>query len=126
MVTICCSSDRPNIKIGVKKIKYALNSYCDLAFLILMGWKDGNPPPPPKFLIFFDSIPDAINAIQYLHKRLPPDMQDKIKWFNTDMTGEYKDTELTNLISGDTWGYCTTDSFRMGMDILDIMLIIQW
>ncbi|KAG1896394.1 uncharacterized protein F5891DRAFT_893653, partial [Suillus fuscotomentosus] len=42
------------------------------------------------------------------------------------MTGEYKDTELINLISGETWGYCTTDSFGMGMDVPDIMLIIQW
>ncbi|KAG1896395.1 uncharacterized protein F5891DRAFT_1130328 [Suillus fuscotomentosus] len=73
MVTIRRSSDRPNIKIGVRKIKYALNSYCDLAFLIPTGWKDGNPPPPHQ---------NAINATRYLRKRLPPDMQDKIKWFN--------------------------------------------
>ncbi|KAG1726521.1 uncharacterized protein EDB91DRAFT_1229044 [Suillus paluster] len=79
-----------------------------------------------KFLIFFDSIPDAINATLYLHKHLPTNMQDKIKWFNADMTGGYKDAELTNLILGDTWGYCTTDSFGMGMDVPDIMLIIQW
>jgi hypothetical protein len=77
-----------------------------------MGWKVGNPPPP-KFLIFFDSIPDAINATKYLCKYLPADIQEKIKWFNADMTKEYKDTELTNLISGDTWGYCMTDSFGM-------------
>ncbi|KAG2033587.1 hypothetical protein BDR03DRAFT_840760, partial [Suillus americanus] len=34
MVTIHRSSDHPNIKIGVRKIKHALNSYTDLAFLI--------------------------------------------------------------------------------------------
>ncbi|KAG2367211.1 hypothetical protein BDR07DRAFT_1263953, partial [Suillus spraguei] len=42
MVTIRHSSDRPNIKIGVKKIKHALNSYADLAFLIPTGWKLGD------------------------------------------------------------------------------------
>ncbi|KAG1736671.1 P-loop containing nucleoside triphosphate hydrolase protein [Suillus paluster] len=124
MITIRRSSDRPNIKIGVKKIKHALNSYADLAFLIPTGWKVGDPPVQ-KFLIFFDSIPDAINATLYLRKCLPTNMQDKIKWFNADMTGGYKDAELTNLISGDTWGYCTTDS-NQGMDVPDIMLIIQW
>lgn len=70
MVTIHRLSDRPNIKIGVRKIKYALSSYGDLAFLDPVGWKVGNPPPP-KFLIFFDSIPDTINATKYLRKRLP-------------------------------------------------------
>ncbi|KAI9570885.1 hypothetical protein HD554DRAFT_2203693 [Boletus coccyginus] len=34
LVTVWCSTDRPNIKIEVKKIKYALNSFADLAFLI--------------------------------------------------------------------------------------------
>jgi superfamily II DNA helicase RecQ len=32
------SSDRPNIKIGVKKIAHPLNSFADLAFLILAGF----------------------------------------------------------------------------------------
>ncbi|KAI6117853.1 hypothetical protein EDD16DRAFT_1452205, partial [Pisolithus croceorrhizus] len=49
MVIICRSSDRPNIGIGVKKIKYALNSFADLTFLIPAGFKMGDPPPP-KFL----------------------------------------------------------------------------
>ncbi|KIK71721.1 hypothetical protein PAXRUDRAFT_182019, partial [Paxillus rubicundulus Ve08.2h10] len=45
LITICQSNDRPNLKIGVRKIKYALNSYANLAFLIPTGWKAGNPPP---------------------------------------------------------------------------------
>ncbi|KAI6156377.1 hypothetical protein EDD17DRAFT_1489484 [Pisolithus thermaeus] len=51
-VIICWSSDRPNIGIGVKKIKYALNSFADLTFLIPAGFKMGDPPLP-KFLVFF-------------------------------------------------------------------------
>lgn len=38
MVTIHRSSDNPNIKIRVKKIKHALNSYADLMFLF---WQAG-------------------------------------------------------------------------------------
>lgn len=144
MITIRRSSDRPNIKIGVRKIKYALNSFADLAFMIPKGWKEGDPPPP-KFLIFFDDIQDAINAAHYLRQQLPPALQNKIKWFNSDMTTSYKEDELSNLISGETWGLCTTDSFGMvrhcvriakcsqnslfglqGMDIADIILVIQW
>lgn len=112
MSVICRSSDRANIKIDVRKIKYSLTSYTDLAFLILPGWNVGNAPPP-KFMIFFDNIQDAINATWYLHSRLPPAMWHKIKWFNSDMTSKYKELELTNLISGDCWGFCTIDLFGM-------------
>ncbi|KIK72327.1 hypothetical protein PAXRUDRAFT_180866, partial [Paxillus rubicundulus Ve08.2h10] len=125
LITICQSSDRPNLKIGVRKIKYALNSYADLAFLIPTGWKAGDPPLP-KFLVFFNDIQDAINAAWYLHSRLPPETRDLIKWFNADMTTAYKEAELTHLVSGETQGFATTESFGMGMDVSDIKLILQW
>ncbi|KAF8836717.1 hypothetical protein BDN67DRAFT_992040 [Paxillus ammoniavirescens] len=67
------SSDCPNIKIGVRKIKYPLNTYTDLMFLIPAGFKVGDPPLP-KFLIFFNDIPDSINATFSLCKRLPPEL----------------------------------------------------
>lgn len=112
LVIICRSSDRPNIRIGVKKIQYALSSYVDLAFLIPKGWKVGDPPPP-KFLIFFDDIQDAIGTANYLRSHLPPELRDKVKWLNSDMTSTFKDEELAQLISGESWGLCTTDSFGM-------------
>ncbi|KIK82369.1 hypothetical protein PAXRUDRAFT_153846, partial [Paxillus rubicundulus Ve08.2h10] len=59
LTAICQSSDCPLLKIGVRKIKYVLNTYADLAFLIPTGWKISDPLPP-KFLIFFDNIQDAI------------------------------------------------------------------
>ncbi|KIK13383.1 hypothetical protein PISMIDRAFT_119019, partial [Pisolithus microcarpus 441] len=122
------------------KIKYSLNSYADLSFLIPPSWKDGDPLPP-KFLIFFDDIQDAINAAQYLCQCLPPGLQDKIKWFNANMTTTYKDLEVANFVSGEMLGFTTTESFGMvshpengfkwayllqGMDMSDIGLVIQW
>lgn len=109
---IRCSCSRPNIKIVVRKIKYARSSYADLGFLIPEGYKLGDPPPP-KFLIFFDDIPDSINATLYLRQRLPPELRTKIKWFNSDMSTQFKETEAKNLISGETFGLCTTSSFGM-------------
>ena len=64
------SSDRPNVKIGVRKIKYALGTFADLTFLIPAGIKVGDPPPP-KFLVFFNNIPDSIEAVAVLCRRLP-------------------------------------------------------
>jgi len=106
------STDRPNIKIGVKKIKYAYNSFADLTFLIPAGFKVGDPPPP-KFLIFFDDIAESINATCVLRRRLPLELRDKIKWFNADMSTTYKEAELANLVSGKSWGFLTTTSFGM-------------
>ncbi|KAH7917043.1 P-loop containing nucleoside triphosphate hydrolase protein [Leucogyrophana mollusca] len=125
LVTIHRTTDRPNIKIGVRQIKYPLNSYADLAFLVPDQWEDRHPPPP-KFLIFFDDINEAIEAAKYLRERLPPALRDKIKWFNSDMTTDFKNTEIDNFTNGDTWGLCTTESFGMGIDIPDIKLVIQW
>ncbi|KAH7904952.1 P-loop containing nucleoside triphosphate hydrolase protein [Hygrophoropsis aurantiaca] len=125
LVTIRRSTDRPNIHIGVKPIKGTLHSYTDLAFLIPEGWKPGDPIPP-KFLIFFDNIVHAIEAAQYLRSRLPQEYQDKIKWFNADMTTYFKEDEVQNFTDGEIWGFCTTESFGMGVDISDIRIIIQW
>ncbi|KIM51721.1 hypothetical protein SCLCIDRAFT_12054 [Scleroderma citrinum Foug A] len=106
------SSDRPNIKIGVRKIKYTLNSFADLMFLIPAGLKVGDPLPP-KFLVFFDNIPDSIKAVTVLHQRLPPELRDRIKWFNADMSTTFKEEELENLLRGETWGFCMMTSFGM-------------
>ncbi|KAI6097930.1 hypothetical protein EDD16DRAFT_1498994 [Pisolithus croceorrhizus] len=124
MITVHQSSNWPNIKIGVRKIKYTLDSFADLTFLILPGFKVDDPPPP-KFLIFFNDIPDLINAACILCHFLPSKLREKIHWFNADMSTMYKEEELGKLISSDTWGLCTT-SFGMGMDILDILMVIQW
>jgi hypothetical protein len=67
------------------KIKHALSSYNDLVFLIPAGWKKEDQPPP-KFLIFFDDIQDAINATRSLRKCLPSEFSNKIKWFNSEMS----------------------------------------
>ena len=115
------SSDCPNVKIGVRKIKYALSSFTDLMFLILAGFKVGDPLPP-KFLVFFDNIPDSIKAVAALRQRLPPKLRDKIKWFNTNMSSTFKEEELENIVSGETWGFCTMTSFGM----VCTMQILRW
>jgi superfamily II DNA helicase RecQ len=111
LVTVHVSTNHLNIKIGVRKINYSLASYMDLAFIIPTSMKSDDPPPP-KFLIFFNSIQDGIAAMKYSQARLPPDLRNKVKWFNSNMTTEFKDAEVTNLITGDTWGLCTTEALE--------------
>ncbi|KAG1766501.1 P-loop containing nucleoside triphosphate hydrolase protein [Suillus placidus] len=93
LLMVHMSTDKPNIKICVHKIRYSLSSYADLGFLVPTGWTPGDQ---------------------------------KIKWFNSDMTSKFKEVEVDNLITGDTWGLCMTESFGMGMDVPDIILVIQW
>lgn len=108
LVTIHRSTDRPNIQLAVKPIKGALHSFADLNFLVSEGWKPGDPPPP-KFLIFFDSITTSIESAQHLRSRLPLEYQNKI-------TDHFKREEVDGFANDETWGFCTTESFGMVSD----------
>lgn len=118
------SNDRPNVRLTVRELRHSANSFLDLAFLIPEvlpdGWK------PPKFLIFFDNISESIRAAYFLRNRLPTEKKSLVKWFNSDMTAEYREDECEDLKDGRTWGLTTTDSFGMGLDLRDIDLVIQW
>lgn len=107
-------TDRPNIQLVVKQIKFALNSYQDLAFLV--------PGPegcstkshiPSKFVVFFDSITKAVQAGRYLRSRLPPLLRHKIAYFHSKMSQAYKEKTLEKLKKGEIWSLCATDSFGM-------------
>ncbi|KAF7967710.1 hypothetical protein HWV62_33295 [Athelia sp. TMB] len=122
------SNDRSNVRICVREMLYPAKSYLDLAFLI----PDKEPPggwrnwKMPKFVIFFDNIADSIGAARFLRARLPPELHHMVKWFNANMSAEFRDVESLKLKEGDIWGLCCTDSFGMGVDLPDIELVIQW
>jgi len=105
------SNDRPNVHLVVRQMAHPANSFLDLAFLI----PEKLPPgfKPPKFLIFFDSIAESIAATKFLRKRLPLELRWMIKWFNVDMSPQFRDDESAKLKQGATWGLCCTDSFGM-------------
>lgn len=109
LVHIARSIDRPNVHLAVRKIQHPLNSYLDLAFVL--------PPDPstkpPKFIVFFDDINDAVGAAMMLRNRLPPEHADKIVWFTSQMSETYKRDAVEMLLRGDIWGICATDSFGM-------------
>ncbi|KAG1764952.1 hypothetical protein EDD22DRAFT_738048, partial [Suillus occidentalis] len=86
---------------------------------------------------------DTIGVVKYLQSWLPPELQEKIKWLNSNITLKFKEAEVNNLVIGDTWGLCMMESFGMmschccmdscstltfgkGMDIPNITLVIQW
>ena len=105
------SVNRPNISLVVRPFVNRRNSFLDLKFL-LRDWKLGDPPPP-KFLVFFDSIPESVQAGNFLRCLLPLDFRDRIKWFNSEMSDRFKLTETSKLSNGEIWGLMATDSFGM-------------
>ncbi|KZT63806.1 hypothetical protein DAEQUDRAFT_770277 [Daedalea quercina L-15889] len=122
------SNDHPDVHLAVRKMQYAAASFKDLDWLIPNSFKDfkDGDSPPKKFLIFFDSTKEAEKATKYLQARLPEPLQDKIKWFHSIMSPEYRSEEYEALRNSDIWGLCVTDSFGMGLDLPDIQLIVQW
>ena len=105
------SVNRSNFTIVVHPIANSLGSFFDLKFL-LHNWKPGDVLPP-KFLVFFDNIQTAMNTAKFLHSLLPKEHRHQIKWFFSDMSDGFKETEAARLTKGETWGLMTTDLFRM-------------
>ncbi|KAA1479219.1 P-loop containing nucleoside triphosphate hydrolase protein [Dentipellis sp. KUC8613] len=105
------SNDRPNIHITVRKLVYSMSSYLDLNFLIPVDWKEGDNVP--KFLVFFDRISESVAAARMLRRRLPPHLRCKIKWFNSEMSSQFRDKTQSSYKSGGVWGLYCTDSFGM-------------
>ena len=106
------SNNQPNVHLMVRKIQHTLSTYKDLTFLIQRDWKPRDPPPP-KFLIFFDSISDSMAAAKYLCKQLSKSHWNKIKWFNANMSSHFHEEEVAAFWDGNTWGLCCTGSFGM-------------
>lgn len=106
---IARSTDRPNVHLAVRKIQYPLNSYLDLTFVVPPDPKE----KPPKFIIFFDDIKEAVEATRVLRRRLPPEHAEKIMWFHSEMSESYKREMVEKLKQGEIWGICATDSFGM-------------
>ena len=84
LFTSQCSTDRSNISILVRPILNPIHTFRDLTFL-LCNWKPGSPPPP-KFIVFFDNINTSIQAGLFLRTLLPHAYQQRIKWFNSEMS----------------------------------------
>ena len=78
--------------------------------MVLEEWKEGDEAPR-KFVVFFDSIREAVLVGVYLRRRLSAEHCQKIQWIHSNMSPEYKEEVVERLKSGVIWGVCATDSF---------------
>ena len=105
------SNDRPNIELTVRPMAHPANTFLDLAFLV-----PDNPPPewkPAKFLVFFDTIAKSIRAAKFLCNCLPIHRRSLLKWFNSEMSTEFRENGCEDLKEGHTWALMCTDLFGM-------------
>ncbi|KAF8193662.1 P-loop containing nucleoside triphosphate hydrolase protein [Pholiota molesta] len=124
-VHIIYSNDRPEIRLMVRGLACPANSFKDLAFLIPEGLRESDDAPP-TFLVFFDNTKESERACKYLCSRLPWALWDKIRWFHSTMTQQYREEQVEAMRKGDVWGLCCTDAFGMGMDLPNIEIVVQW
>lgn len=109
------SNDRPNIRLIVQSLKHPAKTFKDLDFLIPSDMTSDSPPPR-KFLIFFDNMKESENAIAYLRTRLPEGLRNKITYFHSTMSPEFRKAKYEALKAGEIWGLCVTDAFGMVRD----------
>ncbi|THU94762.1 hypothetical protein K435DRAFT_562561, partial [Dendrothele bispora CBS 962.96] len=124
---VTMSNDRSNIDLLVRCIEYPVSSYRDLAFLIPKGFKEGDPPPK-KFCVFMDNTTHTEEAVRVLRTYLPTPLHDKVKWFHSTMTPQYRDEELELFRRGETWGLAVTDAFGMINKLLPYIhsIVVQY
>lgn len=106
------SNDRPNVSIVVRKMKYPLNTYWDLSFLVPRGWTPAQEKPP-LFLVFFDSISVLQDAVEYLRSRLPEEYRDMILPFHSQMSEEHRLETIALMKQGKILGACASEGFGL-------------
>ncbi|KAF8601820.1 P-loop containing nucleoside triphosphate hydrolase protein [Ceratobasidium sp. AG-I] len=119
------SNDRRNIKYIVKKMEHTQISFHDLAFIIPPNFTLESAPPP-SFMVFVNSKLDCERAAEFLRRRLPSELRDKVVWVHADMTRGFNEQAMSDLRDGSIFGVVCTDVAGMGIDIPDIKLIVQY
>lgn len=108
---ILYSNDRPELSISVHRMQHSAISFKDIGFIIPDNFQEGDPLPP--FLVFTESIKEAEAAAHYLNSRLPLALRNRVRYFHSVMTPQYRIDECEAFRRGETYGLCVTDSFGM-------------
>ncbi|KAI0267689.1 P-loop containing nucleoside triphosphate hydrolase protein, partial [Gloeopeniophorella convolvens] len=119
------SNDRWNVAYTVRKMRYPMKSFRDLAFLIPENFEE-TTRLPCKFMVFFNSKKEAERAAEYLRQRLPSKHQERVRWLHAGMSKPFRSGEIDAIHSGEWWGVTLTDVGGMGVDLPDILLVVQW
>ncbi|KAF5381621.1 hypothetical protein D9615_005404 [Tricholomella constricta] len=118
------SNDRPNIHFMVEEMQSPANSWLDLDRILRLHANSGENPP--KFMVFVNKRREAEDGVEHEWKSLPQHLREKVVWFHSGMSAEFRAKMIQKIRVGEIWGILCTDAAGMGLDISDIELVIQW
>ncbi|KAJ7245186.1 P-loop containing nucleoside triphosphate hydrolase protein [Mycena haematopus] len=118
-------NDRPNVSIIVRAIQHPMNSYADLDFIA-----EGvtHPSQMKKGFIYADNIATGVEIVDHVTDLLPPELRKLglIRPYNAALSKEYRREAMRQFKNGDIRILVCTDAARMGCNISDIELVVQW
>ncbi|KAH9011524.1 hypothetical protein EDB83DRAFT_2530245 [Lactarius deliciosus] len=116
------TNDRPNIHLTTLEMLDPLNSSHDITRVLRF---DGDPPPP-LFMVFCNDRKETERICLYARSLAPADSVDKLLWFHSGMSTDFRTKTIEKLRTNRIWGIFCTDAAGMGLDLCDIETVIQW
>ncbi|KDQ53823.1 hypothetical protein JAAARDRAFT_61170 [Jaapia argillacea MUCL 33604] len=118
--------DVPNILIVIRAIQHLMNSFVDLQFVIGAGVM--SPSQIKKTFVYANSIDMGIHIVDHLKEFLPPELRNTglICPYNAAQGKVYCTRAMEGFKRGDIRVLVCTDATRMGCNILDIDMVVQW
>lgn len=108
-VKIHRANDRPNIHLMVVEMIYPAKTKYDLIRALGL---DRNSRPPP-FMVFDNTRVQAECSWEAIQLGLPAEFREKVVWFHSGMSSEFRAEKIEKLRSGELWGICCTDAAGM-------------
>lgn len=106
------SNDRPNIHYMVTEMKFTPKSMEDINRILNIRAKDPDNPGP-KFMLFTKKQKETQRVAHMLRNDLAPELRNKIVWFHSGMTIEFKEEQMERLRKGELWGIVCTNAAGM-------------
>ena len=103
------SNDRPNIGFVVEKMQYTAKSMLDIERVLQLNGEI----PPKKFMVFVNKRRETEEMAKKLRENLPSHLREKIVWFHSGMSPEFRAEVIQKLQSGEIWGIACTDAAGM-------------
>ncbi|KAH9032208.1 P-loop containing nucleoside triphosphate hydrolase protein, partial [Lactarius hengduanensis] len=116
------TNDRPNIHLAALEMLDPLNSSHDITRVLRF---DGDPPPP-LFMVFCNDRKETERLCLYARSLAPVDCVDKLLWFHSGMSTDFRTKTIEKLRTAKIWGVFCTDAAGMGLDLRDIEIVVQW
>jgi superfamily II DNA helicase RecQ len=107
-LTIHRSNNHPNIHFMVEEMQYSAKSMKDLERILRLDKQS-----PPKFMVFVNNRKESEKLVENEWDNLPPNLRDKVAWFHSGMSQQFREETVEKLRSGDIWGIICTDAAGM-------------